>query len=128
MLEAEILNIKNLQYELSSDKNLVNLLISYLNAPHYEYYYNIASVQKRLIVMKNSNILIEDISVCYSDFKCTISAKNGYSTHEDAKYLHLSENYNDQKYPLVFEDGLFYSIDGFPPVIKSKIYLIEVTL
>jgi len=128
MLEAEILNIKNLQYELSSDKDLVNLLISYLNAPRYEYYYNIASVQKRLSVMKNSNILIEDISVYYSDIKRTISVKKGYSTYEDAVYLHMIENYSDYKYPLVFEDGLFYSIVGFPPVIKSKIYMIEVTL
>ncbi len=130
-LENEIQNIKQLEYNLMSDFSLQNLIIRYSDAPKYEYYTLIASVQQRLQIMKNSNNYIQDVLVYIPGMGHTISASSGYLDLDKAAYRRLLNTQFNAKYPLIIDDsGIFCmvlfpldSYTGTPPV-----FLVDVVL
>lgn len=130
-LEAEVQNIKLLQYNLMNDSSLNKLITEYSFIPNYDYYTLINDVQQRLLVMKNSNLYINDVVLYVPGMNHTISAVNGYLDFNKTEYDSLLKKCYDSKYPVLLDDSGIYAVMIYPTYAvfnKSPTYLVQVRL
>jgi two-component system sensor histidine kinase YesM len=130
-LETEVQNIKLLQFNLMNDSSLKKLITEYSFLPNYEYYTLINDVQQRLLVMKNSNLYIEDVILYVPGIDHTISAASGYLDFVQREYEHLLNINYQSKYPMLVDEANIYAVMIYPTYTmagKPPLYLVEVKL
>lgn len=129
-MDDEIENIKLLQYNLSGDSSLIQLVTQSEFLHKFEYYNLVNSVQQRLMIMKNSNTFINDIVVYIPRLGYSISTKR-YSTYNESTFDDLLSSYVNAKYPLIINDAQLYAVSYYPVNIDNNdkpLYLVKVVL
>jgi two-component system sensor histidine kinase YesM len=130
-LETEVSGVKLLQYSLSGDNTLLSLITQQGEIPPYDYYTNVASLQERLNIVKNSNNFIQSVRVYIPAAGRVVSSDSGYRTVGEKELTELLQMQTDSHFPLIFSSSGITADSVFPPTTssgKQPLYLCEVVL
>lgn len=133
MLSEEIRNVRLLQFNIANDRTIKKLITEFQYIPVYEYYTMINDTIRRLQVLKESNICIQDVVLYIPEMKCTLSAGKGYQENLDTEeYSRLLAKYAQSRYPVIVDESGMYALMPFPLGFQDNgantAYLVEVEL
>lgn len=131
-LETEISHIKSRQLEYIMDDNLQMLCVTAGELDSFDTVKAVNDLQKKLQIMKNSSIYIENASIHIPSLGQTISSKRILGAMPQEKYNFLLSSAEKNNSTLIFYKGdIFLSAyypDPVPKNSSSPMYLFEIEL
>jgi len=127
--ESEVKRIKDLLYKCLFDEDLIFLANASQSMSDFEKTQSLMRLQRRLDIMKNSSLYIDDVFAYIPSIQKVISTINGISNNID-EVIEISniKPDNSDSQLIYFNDELFL-IAKYPPInISSKNYPIFVIL
>lgn len=130
VFELEVQKVNMLQNELINDRDIINFIYRHELMPRYDYYTYIAQIQRRLIIIRNSNILIDDALIHFPQADISISSNKGLLTFNEQAFLELLHSRESYFSPLTVTPSSIYSFTFFPVRTdysqRSPDFLIEI--
>ncbi len=130
-MESEIRNVRRLQYDFNNDKLLRTFLNEHMYMPVHEYYITIRDLRQRLLIMKNSNIFIQDVKIYFSDLSISVSTNDFFMNTTADEFNMILDRSGKSGFPVVFENEKLYVYMPFgwsSNYAEKPIYIIEVIL
>lgn len=119
-LESEIERIQLLEFQTLNDNNLNSFLNNYNYMKVAEYYISARDVRSRLVILKNSNILIDDVEISILGKHDKITAQEGYRSFDSQKVdTQIYNVLNSKESFIIDETGQIYMGKVYPMTARS---------